>query len=102
MYLLFGLYYIILAAFALSYKRSWRKFADVVYETSIKNILRSLSVLLINLALLSILGYFVYYTVIYNESFFLLTLSSILFIIGLVVTRIFWIASLRQIEERDR
>jgi len=101
-YALLALYYFILVAFALTCTRSWKGFPRKVYDLSIKKIFSNFSVLFVNLIILSILGYFVYFTVNNEKTFSLLVLSSILFIIGLVTTRIFWVASLREIQhEKD-
>lgn len=102
MYVLLAIYYLILASFVFIHKRSWKSFAVTAFNTSIKNIFRSLSVLFVNLAALFASGYLVYFTVNGDESFSLLVLSSILFILSLVVTRIFWIASLKEVaHEKD-
>jgi len=96
-YSLLALYYLIIVAFAVIYRNSWKKFAKEFYKLSILNIFKSVSVLAINLAIMLLLGYGVYISVNGEEDFVILIIISLLFIIGLVFTRIFWIASIKEI-----
>ena len=95
-YALIIVYFFLLIAFAFIDVRSWKLFFKKWFKVGIKNIHKSISVLLINLTLILGSGYLIY-RYLYEETFFLMILFSALFVIILVLTKIFWIACLKEI-----
>ncbi|MBU0470029.1 MAG: hypothetical protein KKA62_01920 [Nanoarchaeota archaeon] len=90
-------YYFSIAAFALINYGSWKSFLSNLFKSSIKKVHRSLLVLIINLSLFSLSIYLIYLSVIFEASLFLLLILGFLFTVILVLTRIFWVASLNEV-----
>jgi hypothetical protein len=95
-YLLILFYFFLIVAFAFIFTKSWKEFLKSWFKVAIKNIHYSLLVLLINLVLIFV-SLFLVSLYLNDETFFLMMLFSIILLVLLVVTRIFWIACLKEI-----
>jgi len=93
-----GLYYFLLVAFATATELSWKKFASKIIQLSIFNFPKTFSLFVINAILLGSSFGALYAAVEYTESIMLLLLTGLLIIITIVLTRLFWIATLNEIE----
>ncbi|MDO8656316.1 MAG: hypothetical protein Q7K45_03680 [Nanoarchaeota archaeon] len=94
----FGLmYYLMINAFASIQISSWKECVKHFFTTAIKKIHYTLPVLTINLALLSSTGYLIYYFMELNQNFALMMISSGIFIVLIVLTRLYWISCLREL-----
>ena len=89
-------YYLLLVALA-QVHHPWKLWVHNFFAVGIKNIHKTVLVLLINAALIFGSLYLVYLSMQLEEWFSLLLLSSILVIILLVLTRLFWMACLQEI-----
>jgi len=96
-YFLIAFYFLLLVAFAFINIKSWKLFVKKWFKVAIKNIYWSLLVLLINLILILVSLYLVYINM-NEQSFFLMTFFSVILIIVLVLTKIFWVACLKEIK----
>ncbi len=102
MYLFLVLYYFLLVAFAFLGTTSWKLFLQKVFTVSIKKIHLTLLVVLINGALLFLSLYGVYYFMNNGEVFSFIVMFTLLFMVLMVLTRLFWIACLQEItHEKD-
>ncbi len=95
-YLFLILYYFFLVGSAFVNVKSWKKFLKIFYIIAIKKIHWILPVLLTNLALISLSLYLVY-VFIDPKTFIPMIFFSIIFILILVLTRIFWVACLQEL-----
>ncbi len=95
----FVLYYFIIVAFAFIDYKSWKTFLKNFYLCSIKKIYLTLIILLINLILVIASSYFIYLNL-SDESFPLMMLFSLILVIILVITRIYWVVCLRLISHK--
>lgn len=99
-YLLYSftaIYYLMLNAFASLNTVSWKGFARHFFTTAVKKIQYTLLVLIINLALLSSAGYLIYYFMEVKYNFPLMMMFSGILIALIVLTRLYWIACLREL-----
>ncbi|MBI2146701.1 hypothetical protein HYU22_05150 [Candidatus Woesearchaeota archaeon] len=95
-YVAIGIYYFLLAAFACINAASWKQFVLSFFRVSITRIYKTIIGLLINGVILGGSLYLIYYAM--NAlPFAMVVISGILFLVLLVLTRLFWIASLQQI-----
>ncbi len=102
MYVLLVLYYFLLVAFAFLQPSSWKLFLRKVLTASLKKIHFTLLVLIVNSVVLFASLYGVYYFMNHGEIFSGIMVFSILFLLLLVITRLFWIACLQEITyEKD-
>jgi len=92
------IYYLMAVAFAFINIESWRSFVKRWFETGIKNIHWCLIVAMINLIIFTISLYLVSITT-SETSVLLMMITSFVLIIILVITRIFWVASLRELND---
>jgi len=97
LYFLGIIYYLMLHAFASLNAVSWEKFTKQFFSTAIRKIHYTLPILTINLILLSAAGYLIYYFLELNQNFALMMGASALLIMALVLTRLYWIACLREL-----
>ena len=100
MYLMYSfgiMYYLMINAFASIHISSWKEFMKHFFTTAVKKIHYTLLILIINLALLSSAGYLIYYFMELNQNFALMMISSGIFIVLIVLTRLYWIACLREL-----
>lgn len=99
-YLLYSLgllYYLMLNAFASIQVTSWKEFARHFFITAVKKIHYTSLILAINLALLSAAGYLIYYFMEISPNFTLMMVLSGLLILLIILTRLYWIACLREL-----
>src|SRR3989344_3598902 len=96
-YSLVVIYYFLLAALAVSHQHSWKGFVRKIYDISIKNLRKTLPVLLLVISVLLAAGYLVYYSVNNDQAFIVLALTSFFFIVSVVMTRLFWIEALNEL-----
>ena len=102
MYLFLLLYYFLLVAFAFLGTASWKLFLQKTFTASVKRIHLTMLVLVINAALLFLSLYGVYYFMNNGEIFSLMVMFTLLFIVLMVLTRLFWIACLQELtHEKD-
>ncbi len=95
----FVLYYFLLVSFTFIDYKSWKTFLKKFYFCSIKKIYLTLIVLLINLILFLASLYLIYINL-SNERFPLMMLFSLIFVIVLVILRIYWVVCLRLISHK--
>ena len=95
-YLLLVTYYLLLVALAFV-SSGWKIWIKQFVKAVIKNIHKTLLVLLINATLMMGSLFLVYYSLEIIESFPLLVVASILSLILMVLTRVWWIACLQEI-----
>ena len=89
-------YYFLLVAFALIHNLSWKNFLKEFWKVSIKRIHFNLLLLLVNIIVLFLGGLLIYLTL--SETLFpLLLLASILFLILIVLVRIFFVFGVQEI-----
>lgn len=101
-YLFMVLYYFLLVAFAFLGTTSWKLFLHKIFTASIKRVHLTLLVVVINGALLFLSLYGVYYFMNNGEVFSFIAMFTLLFMILMVLTRLFWIACLQEItHEKD-
>lgn len=98
-YIFILFYYFQLISFALV-DLPWKLFVKKWFLISIKKVHQSLLILLINLVLIFLTVLSIYFTVNYEKSVTLLLFTGILFVGILVLTRIFWIASIQALVEK--
>lgn len=96
-YVLLGVYYFLLVAFALLPVPSWKLFFKLFFQCAIKKIHYTFLILLFNASLLALSIYGIYYVINTSQSFSLLLITSILFLIVLVFTRLWWIACIQEL-----
>lgn len=90
-------YFFMTTAFSLVNIRSWKHFLKRWYRVSIRKIYHSLPLFLLNLILIT--GSFYLMSIFIDDNtFFLMMLFSITFLIILITTRIFYIACLKEIK----
>ena len=94
----FVLYYFILVACAFIDISSWKSFSKKIYSVGIKRIYYTLIVLFINLVLIFIGLYSIYLTSNEEALFPLMILAATFLVLIIVLTRIFWIACLKEIK----
>lgn len=94
LYVIIAFYYFLISALAMINSSSWKSFIKNFWLCSVKKIHLSMLVLAINAVLLSAGCLAIYGAVAYEKSLLLITAASLLFLIIVVITRIFWIASL--------
>lgn len=95
-YLFLVTYYFLLAAFAFIDVKSWKVFLRRIFFVSIKKIHHTLLVLLINLILI-LIGLYLVYLSMNTQTLILMILTVLLFVVVLVLTRIYWVACLKEI-----
>ncbi len=95
-YVVLAAYYGVLAAAALL-PATWKELPGLWLQVGIKKMYKTLPVLLINSIILAGLLYLMYLGMQPGQSFFLLIFSSLLVIVGIVLTRLFWISCLQEI-----
>ena len=94
------IYYFLMASFAFIEINSWKEWLKVWFTVTFKKIHLTLIMLLINLVLILINLYLLYFFM--NENTFaLMMIFSLLLILILVSSRIFWIVGLREIGKKD-
>src|SRR3989344_52028 len=94
------IYYFLMASFAFIEINSWKEWLKVWFTVTFKKIHLTLIMLLINLVLILINLYLIYFFM--NENTFaLMMIFSLLLILILVSSRIFWIVGLREIGKKD-
>ena len=101
-YLFLVIYYFMLVAFAFINIKSWKKFTQQFFVCSIKKLHWNLPVLLINFLLLAGSSYLVYYSLEQIQKLSLIMASTILFVLFVVLTRMFWAACLHEITTEDK
>jgi len=94
------IYFFLMASFAFIETKSWKEWLKVWFKVAFKNLHLTLIMLLINLVLILLSLYLIYFFMSEN-TFGLMMLFSLLLILVLVMSRIFWIAGLREIEKKD-
>jgi hypothetical protein len=94
----FVLYYFILVTFAFIDISFWKNFFKKIYSVGIKRVYYTLIVLFINLVLIFIGLYSIYLTSNEEALFPLMILAATVLILIMVLTRIFWIACLKEIK----
>ena len=92
-----ALYYFLLTAFAAATAESWKHFGREVLQRSIFDFPKTFSLFSINAALLLLSFAALYGAIEYTESMLLLALTGLLIIIMIVLTRIYWIATVKEI-----
>ncbi len=92
-----GIYYLIINAFASLNAVSWKEFVGYFFTTAIKKIHRTMPVLIINLSLLSGAAYLIYYFMEINPNFAWMMAASVLLMKLIILTRLYWIACLREL-----
>lgn len=97
--LIFGgvIYYFFMAAEAVMHEHSWKEFCKKWYMVSIRKIYLTLPVLLINIMLIALGVYLMWLVLFGSENFFMIIVLSIVMLVILVLTKIFWCACLREI-----
>jgi len=90
--------YFFLVALASIREEHWKLFFKRIYTVSLKKILKTLSVLIINGILIAAACAGVYYTST-DDTFGLMVLASAALVIILVLTRLFWVATLEEIAD---
>lgn len=100
-YLMMMAYYFLLSAFALVNIDSWREFVKKWLGVSIKKIYWTLIILLINLILIMISLGLISLAMNYESTQSLLFILTPIFLLVLVLTRIFWISCLQELVRDD-
>ena len=93
-----SLYYILLAAFAAARAPSWKNFAEKTIRLSISNAQKTFPLFILIAAVLLAFFATLYAAIEYTESVALLLITGALTIIIIVLTRLFWIAGVQEIE----
>lgn len=93
---------LLLMAFALISAPSWREFLRQLIMISIKKFHHTLLILIINAFLLGGDLYFIYWSMDTQQPFYLLALFSLLLVLLMVLTRLFWIAGIQEIIIRHK
>lgn len=94
------IYFFLITSFAIMEIKSWKGWLKVWFRLAFKRIHFTLIVLLINLLLIFASLYLIYFFM--NENTFgLMMFCSLLLILILAFSRIFWIAGLREIDRND-
>ena len=88
-------YYLLLVSFAFLNLKSWKQFVKKIFVVGIKKIHLILLVLITNLVLISLSIALIYVT--FNQ-IYISMITILLFVITLILTRIFWIACLKNIK----
>lgn len=99
-YLLYSfgiLYYFLINAFAAINATSLKELGRNFLKTALRKIHWTLIVLIINSTLLAACGYLIYYFMEIKPVFALMMAASIVFIILVVITRLYWIACLQEL-----
>ena len=91
-------YYFFLVALALANTPSWKKFARRWFFFSFQNAAKTAPIFALNLAVLSLSSLALYAAVNYGQSALLLLGTGIVEIAALVLTRIFWTASIYELQ----
>ena len=97
-----GLYYLLLISFAFLGDKSWKIFFNHFLKAAIKRIDLTLPILLINLIIVSLWGFLLKNMLYISDleitgKFFVTLLVILIFISSFVFTRLFWIATLREL-----
>lgn len=100
-YLMMMAYYFLLVAFALVNINSWKEFVKKWFEVSVKKIYWTLIILLINLILILVGLGLISLAMSYESTQSLLFVLTPVFLLILVLTRIFWIVCLRELARDD-
>ncbi|PIZ50808.1 hypothetical protein COY27_05825 [Candidatus Woesearchaeota archaeon CG_4_10_14_0_2_um_filter_33_13] len=93
----FVLYFFIITAYAFIDAKSWKEFVKSIYKVGIRRIYFTLIVTLINLVLIFLGLLLIYYTANEETLLPLMVLAALLFVVVILLTRIFWIACLKEI-----
>ena len=102
-YLLYSfgiLYYLLINAFAAINAASLQELGRHFLQTAFTKIHWTVIVLIINSALLAAGGYLIYYYMEVKPVFALMMTASIVFIIFVVITRLYWIACLHELTKK--
>lgn len=98
-YVILAGYYLLLVSFAFIHLNSWKQFVKKFFKAGIVEIHLTVPVLVINFALIVGNVYLLYYLLTYHQSFALVILSTVLLVLILVLTKLFWISCLEEIVE---
>jgi len=93
------LYYFLLVALVAAREVSWKNFAKSWVRLSIFNSSKAVLLFLLNAAALSLSFTALYAATEYTESIILLLATGLLTIFMVVLTRIFWIATVKEIDQ---
>ena len=95
-------YYLVIVSFAAANKSKWKDFFKKIYLSGIKNAHRLLLVMLINLTLITGCLYLIYLAITIEESLLLLISSGVFLTVIIVLTRLFWISCLQNLERKNK
>ena len=89
------LYFLLMNAFAAISTKSWRDFARRWWKTT--RSYKTMLVLVFVICAIFVPSYFIYYFMELNTNFVLMLIASVLFLLVIIVSRLVWIACLREI-----
>ena len=95
--LFFVIYYFLLVSYSFIQERTWKRFRQLFFLASVKKIASTISILIMTDLVLVLSGGLVYLTIRIEQLSLLILITTVLFMAALVVTRMFWIASLKNI-----
>ena len=91
-----AVYYLMLVSYSFIHVRQWKSFVTAAFKAGITKIHWTVLVLLINCAVLALGAWIVYLTVLVEKLFLISLLGALFFIVLVVLTKLFWVASLQE------
>ena len=96
------IYYFLIVGFSQLHIKSWKSFSKSYFSLGIKRIFHTFTILAINWCFITLAGYFIYLTAMYEVHLFIMFLALMFLVIALSWTKIFWLASLNSITTSER